>query len=194
MKDVLSDNFNVATASEDLKTAAYAQIALLLNNANLLDENTCYIQTTSGGVGPAGFLEGARLLAHVPEILVVQPENGHPGPLVDALLKHAEGENPFTFLRQNKYSTSMLEPTLGSTKPLYALQKLVHWREEGGSVITVSVSKRDLFRQKSRILTQLVKLGIYPNPTIGTQFFQLEKSGFICITGAIKVCTKHTSI
>jgi len=186
LKNALSESFHVSMASDDLKTCAYAQMGLVLNDSNLLDENTCYVQTVSGGVGPVGVIECARELKKPLNLMVVQPVNGTPGALVDALNAHSKGLDPNVVLQTGKYKTSAIEPTLGSTKPYYALKKFIDWREAGRTVLGVSITRDFLFQCKKQILDLLVLRGVYPNYTCGSSFFEIEKSAFIAIAGVIR--------
>ena len=186
LKTALSETRRVASASEDLKTSAYAQMGLVLDDAGLFRDDACYVQTVSGGVGPAGILEAACEMGRNPELLIVQPANGTAGPIVDALITHEEGGNPFALLETGHYETSHLEPTLGSTKPTYAVEKLVNWRESGGKLSATSVTGDYLLQQKNNILKFLVQLGIYSNNRVGKRYFDIEKSGFIAIAGAMQ--------
>ncbi len=190
LKKALSESFHIAMASEDLKTCAYAQMGLVLNDSNLFDEHTCYVQTVSGGVGPAGVLECARELKKKPTIVVVQPENGTPGPIIDALNAHSRGINPASVLQDGKHATSLLEPTLGSTKPNYALNKLIEWRQTGGTVHAVSITRDFLFHCKDQIMDLLVSRGVYPDPSCGSKYFEIEKSGFIAIAGIMRAASE----
>jgi hypothetical protein len=185
LKTALSRKLRVSMATDDLKTSAYAQIGLVLEDAGLMNSDTCYVQTVSGGVGAAGIIESAYELKREPELMIVQPENGTPGPLVDALNAHLCKVDPFQVLRKGNYRTSELEPTLASTKPTHALGKLIGWREAGGRVHTSSVKSDYLFQHKETIMNMLVELGIYPDKRVGSKYFMLEKSGFIAVAGAL---------
>jgi len=182
----MSDKYNVVCADADLKTAAYSQIGILLNHQNLMNEQTCYVQTVSGGVGPTGFIEAAYKLNVKPEILLTQPKNGNSTPIIDALNVHEKGRDPILAVENGNYETSTIETTLGSTKPIYAIKKYVQWRERGGRINGASISKEELLRDKDKILNILVEAGIYPNKDVGNKLFDLEKSGFIAIIGALK--------
>ena len=67
---------------------------MLVLQYNLMNEDTCFVQTVSGGVGPTGFIEAAYKLNVRPELLVVQPINGKSTPTVDALKEHSNGGDP----------------------------------------------------------------------------------------------------
>ncbi|MHA2008961.1 MAG: hypothetical protein ACXABO_15910 [Promethearchaeota archaeon] len=181
----LSNSFKVIQATHHTKTAAYAQIGLVLKNLNLMKNNTCYVQTVSGGVGPAGLIEAAFQLKLNPEILIVQPSNGKSTPIVDALNTHSSGNDPMSIFSNGRYSTSLIEPTLGSTHPLYAIKKFIKWRENGGTILPVAVIEEELTHYKNKIINSLVKAKIYPNKEVGMKLFNLEKSGFIAFVGAI---------
>jgi hypothetical protein len=181
----LSSKFSVKCANSDVKTAAYAQIGLVLSDNNLMNDDTCYVQTVSGGVGPAGLMESAYQLKFNPEILIIQPYNINSTPLVDALITHSSGNDPLSIFDNGKYKTSQIEPTLGSTRPFYAIKKFVKWRENGGRIIPVRVRRKELSKYKDKILDNLVKIGIYPNKNIGLSLYNIEKSGFIAFAGAI---------
>ncbi len=181
----LSSKFNVIYANADIKTAAYGQIGLVLSDNNLMNYDTCYVQTVSGGVGPAGLIESAYQLKLNPEILIVQPFNNSSTPLVDALNTHSSGSDPLSIFANEKYKASQIEPTLGSTRPFYAIEKFVKWRENSGRILPVRVRREELSKYKDQILDSLVKIGIYPNKNIGLSLYDIEKSGFIAFVGAI---------
>ncbi len=193
LKEAISKNYNVVSADADLKTAAYSQIGRALNNIGLMNEDTCFVQTVSGGVGPTGFIESAYELKTNPEILVVQPKNGKSNPIIDALNEHAIGNDPFTIFNERSYETSKLEPTLGSTRPMYAIRKYIEWREKGGRILTSHITENELLQYKEKILDALIESGVYPNKEIGLKMFDLEKSGFISFVGAIKTIKKIES-
>ena len=67
-----------------------------------------------------------------------------------------------------------------------AIKKYVQWRERGGMINGASISIEELLRDKDKILNILVEAGIYPNKDVGNKLFDLEKSGFIAIIGALK--------
>lgn len=181
----LSSNYRVVYATPNIKTSAYAQIGLALKDNNLMNDNICYIQTVSGGVGPAGFIESAYQLKSNPEILLIQPFNGKSTPIVDALNVHSNGKDYRSIFQDGDYTTSNIEPTLGSTKPLFAIDKFIKWRESGGRILTTRINKEELFQYRNKILHVLVKIGFFPNKEVGLKLFELEKSGFIAFTGAI---------
>lgn len=181
----LSNKYKVICAKADLKTAAYSQIGLVLNDNNLLNEDTCFVQTVSGGVGPAGLIESSYQLKTNPEILVIQPSNGKSAPIVDALNNHSKGGDPLLIFDDTDYVTSQIEPTLGSTKPVYAIDKFIQWRKNGGRIFPSVVNRDDLARYKDKILNVLVEAGVYPTKKCGLKLFELEKSGFMAFTGAI---------
>ncbi|MHA2281910.1 MAG: hypothetical protein ACXAC5_13790 [Promethearchaeota archaeon] len=183
--DHLSSKFSVISANSDVKTAAYAQIGLILSKYNLMNDDTCYVQTVSGGVGPAGLIESSYQLKSNPQILVVQPFTRNSTPIVDALNTHSSGGDPLSIFGSVKYRTSQIEPTLGSTRPFYAIEKFVKWRENGGRILPVRVGREELSKYKDKILDSLVKIGIYPNKDIGLNLYDIEKSGFIAFVGAI---------
>ncbi|MFX1444094.1 MAG: hypothetical protein ACFFHV_11815, partial [Promethearchaeota archaeon] len=95
----LSKQYKVISSDGNLKTAAYSQIGLALKNLGIFDENSCYVQTVSGGVGPAGVIESAFKLNENPEILLVQPHNGKSAPIVDALKLYTIGKEPFSIFQ-----------------------------------------------------------------------------------------------
>ncbi|MHA2475255.1 MAG: hypothetical protein ACXAES_18695 [Promethearchaeota archaeon] len=179
--DFLSSNYNVIHATPDVKTAAYAQIGFILRENSMLRSNTCYVQTVSGGVGPAGLIEASYKFNLNPEILVVQPLNR----IIDALNAHSRGYNPLSVFDNTKYATSQIEPTLGSAKPVYAINKYIQWRENGGRILPVKINEENLFYYKNKIINCLVKARIYPNTEIGMKLFDLEKSGFMAFVGAM---------
>lgn len=181
----LSSKFSVICANSDVKTAAYAQIGLVLSDNNLMNDDSCYVQTVSGGVGPAGLMESAYQLKSNLEILIVQPYNRNSTPLVDALNTHSSGSDPLSIFDNGKYKTSQIEPTLGSTRPFYAIKKFVKWRENGGRIHPVRVRREEISKYKDKILDNLVKIGIYPDKNIGLSLYNIEKSGFIAFVGAI---------
>ncbi len=181
----LSNKYKVICAKADLKTAAYSQIGLVLNDNNLLNEDTCFVQTVSGGVGPAGLIESSYQLKTNPEILVIQPSNGKSAPIVDALNNHSKGGDPLLIFDDTDYVTSQIEPTLGSTKPIYAINKFVQWRKNGGRIFPSVVNINELARYKDKILNVLVEAGVYSTKKCGLKLFELEKSGFMAFTGAI---------
>ena len=183
--DHLSSNYKVIHATPHVKTAAYAQIGLALKKNMALSDDVCYAQTVSGGVGPAGLIESAYELNLNPEILIVQPLNKKSAPIVDALNAHSRGNNPLSIFDNGKYGTSHIEPTLGSTKPIYAINKFIQWRENGGRILPVKIIEENLNYYKNKILNCLVKARIYPNKDVGLKLFNLEKSGFMAFAGAI---------
>jgi len=183
--DLLSSNYKVIHANPDVKTAAYAQIGFILRENSLLSNDTCYVQTVSGGVGPAGLIEAAYKFNLNPEILVVQPLNRRTSPIIDALNAHSRGYNPLSVFENIKYATSQIEPTLGSGKPVYAINKYIQWRENGGRIVPAKINEENLNYYKNKILNCLVKARIYPNTEIGMKFFDIEKSGFMAFVGAM---------
>ncbi len=189
----MSISFEVICANANIKTAAYSQIGLALRDYNLINDDTCYVQTVSGGVGPAGFIEAAYKLKANPEILVVQSLNGKSTPIVDALNMHSLGKDPFSVFEKGNYKTSHLEPTLGSTRPEYAIQKFIKWRENDGRILPMRVNFEELHRNKKKILKALVESKIYPNMKIGLKLFDIEKSGFFAFVGALKSIKKIRS-
>ncbi len=181
----LREAHNVVIANADLKTAAYAQMGLYLNKCNLLND-TCFVQTVSGGVGPAGVIEASRKFKTNTEILVVQTTNGPSSPTIDALEEHAHGGDPFELIENGKYETASFETTLGSTKPIYSVKKYIQWREEGGQVIGARVSEEELYQEREKVLQCLLRAGVYSNENIGLRYFNLERSGFIAFVGLLK--------
>ncbi len=151
-----------------------------------MNDDTCFIQTVSGGVGPAGVMEAAYQLEKNPKFLLIQPKNGNSTPIVDALEEHSRGNNPLSLIQDSNYETSSIEPTLGSTKPVYAIQKFIDWRENGGRISGAKVNQDDLVKYKEKILNLLIEAKVYPNKKVGLELFDLEKSGFIAFAGAIK--------
>ncbi|MFX1257430.1 MAG: hypothetical protein ACFFAN_06210 [Promethearchaeota archaeon] len=193
LEEKISKNYSVVSANADLKTAAYAQMGFVLNNFNLMNENTCFVQTVSGGVGPVGIIESAYQLNVTPEILVIQPVNGKSTPIIDALNEHSCGKDPLSIFEERNYETSSIETTLGSTKPIYAIKKFIKWRENGGRILASQITREDLFQNKDFILDVLVGAGIYPNNEIGMKLFELEKSGFMAFIGVIKSANQINS-
>ncbi len=191
--DSLNANYKVVCADANKKTAAYAQIGFALKEERLLNDNVCYVQTVSGGVGATGFIESALQLRANPEILVIQPFSEKSTPIVDALFKHSNGKDPLSIFKNGKYTTSRIEPTLGSGHPLYAIDKFIQWREKGGRIIPGRITKEDLVMHKEKILNALVNAGVYPNKDIGSKLYDLEKSGFIAFIGAIVFANKIES-
>ncbi|MFX1376972.1 MAG: hypothetical protein ACFFA0_14295 [Promethearchaeota archaeon] len=185
LKKKLSESYKVVSADSNLKTAAYGQIGFVLDDMNLLNNDTCFVQTVSGGPGPVGFLEYASQVNLNPELLVVQPISNVSTPIVDALDEHAIGNNPLGVFEKKTYETSNIETTLGSTKPIYAIEKFINWRNNGGTIITSQVSNDDILNQKENLLKELVNANIYPTLNLGLKFFELEKSGLIALIGAI---------
>ncbi|MFX1238469.1 MAG: hypothetical protein ACFFAS_04295 [Promethearchaeota archaeon] len=182
----LSENNRVVIADADLKTAAYSQMGLLLDKSNLLSEDTCFVQTVSGGVGPTGLIEAARKLNAKPELLLVQTTNGPSSPTIDALEAHSKGEDPIQLLERGKYETPSFETTLGSTKPIYSVKKFIEWRDEGGLILGVRVSENELYGKREVVLQSLLEIGIYPNEDLGLRYFNLERSGFLAFVGLLK--------
>ncbi|MBN1802412.1 MAG: hypothetical protein JW891_12950 [Candidatus Lokiarchaeota archaeon] len=180
----LGSSHNVIIADADLKTAAYAQMGLYLNKHDLLDD-ICFVQTVSGGVGPAGVIEASRKLDRKPEILVVQTTNGPSSPIIDALEEDLKGGDPFSLLEKVNYETASFETTLGSTKPIYAIKKYLEWKSGGGRVIGVRVSEEELYQDREDILKCLLGVGVYPNEDIALRYFNLERSGFIAFVGVL---------
>jgi len=191
--DNLNANYKVVCADANKKTAAYAQIGFALKEEKLLNDNVCYVQTVSGGVGATGFIESALQLKENPEILVIQPSSEKSSPIVDALFQHSNGKDPLSVFKNGKYTTSRIEPTLGSGHPLYAIDKFVQWRENGGRIIPGRITKEDLVMHKEKILDALVNAGVYPDKDIGSKMYDLEKSGFIAFVGAIIFANKIES-
>ncbi len=183
----------VVYANPDIKTAAYSQIGLILKESGLMNDDICYIQTVSGGVGPVGFIESAYKLKTNPEILIIQPIGGKSTPLIDALDFHSNGKDPYSIFKDGKYNTSQIEPTLGSTNPLYAIDKFIKWKEKGGRVLPTRITSEELFYYKDQILNTLVKVGVYPSKEIGLKLFEIEKSGFMAFVGAITSAPKIES-
>jgi hypothetical protein len=193
LNERISRNCNAVCSVAALKTAAYAQMGLLLKENELLSDNTCFVQTVSGGVGPAGFIESAYQLKANPEVLIIQPKDGRSNPIVDALHYHSEGKDPFSIFKEQDYQTSSIETTLGSTRPLFAIEKFIDWRENGGKIQGISITKEELFQYNDKILDILLKAGIYPNREIGSKLFDIEKSGFIAFVGVLKALKKIES-
>ena len=185
LKKKLSESYKVVSADANLKTAAYSQIGFGLDDMNLLNNDTCYVQTVSGGVGPIGFMEYTSLMNITPEILVVQPFSNISMPIVDALDEHIIGNNPLDVFKKRTYETSDIEPTLGSTKPIYAIEKFIRWRKNGGKIYTSQVSENDILNHKENMLKELVNANLYPTLNLGLKFLELEKSGLIAFIGAI---------
>lgn len=186
----LSNSFKVIHADPDIKTAAYAQLGVILKSYNLMNDNVCYVQTVSGGVGSIGLIESAIQYKENPEVLLVQPSNGNSAPIIDALNAHSNGNDPFSIFSDHTYKTPRFEPTLGSTKPIYAIKKFIEWREVEGRIIPVGVLEEKLNYYKNKILHNLIQEEIYPSKYIGLKLFDLEKSGFIAFTGAIIASNK----
>ncbi len=193
LKEKLLERFNVILADANLKTAAYSQVGFVLDQMNLLNDDICFVQTVSGGVCPAGVIEYASFYNINPELLVVQPFNSKTTPIIDALNEHSLGHNPFEIFKKWNYKTSNIETTLGSTKPLYAIEKFIQWRENGGKVLAAKISQKELCNQKNIVLKLLVDAGIYPTIDLALKFFELEKSGIIAFIGAIKSAKEITS-
>ncbi|MFX0027686.1 MAG: hypothetical protein ACFE8B_00630 [Candidatus Hermodarchaeota archaeon] len=181
----LSHSFKVIHADSDIKTAAYAQIGVILKNNNLMRDDVCYVQTVSGGVGATGLIESAIQFKSNPEVLVAQPCNGKTAPIVDALNAHLSGNDPISIFTDVNYNTPYIEPTLGSNKPIYAIKKFIEWRENGGRIIPVGVLEDKLNLYKEKILKSLIQANIYSNKDIGLKLYDFEKSGFIAFVGAI---------
>jgi len=186
LKERIEKKLSVVLAGEDLKTAAYAQIGLALKERDLLNEKSCIVQTVSGGVGPAGIIESAYKLNVKPKLLVVQPLDGNSAPIVDVLNEHSKGRDPITLFNRKNFETPKVETTLGSTKPIYGINKFVKYRENGGIIYASYISKEEIFENRDRILYLLIKHGLYQNREIGVKLFDLEKSGFIAFIGVIK--------
>lgn len=186
LKEVLSKSYEIVLADANLKTAAYSQIGHVLDQINILNNDTCYVQTVSGGVGVTGFIEYALENALNPEILVVQPSSNTSTPILDALNEAAINHDPLSVFEKQKYETSSIESTLGSTKPIYAIKKFIHWMEIGGRILPCQISNQDILDQKDIIVKKLVNAQVYPNFDVGLKFFELEKSGVIAFIGAIK--------
>ncbi|MFX1366406.1 MAG: hypothetical protein ACFFCE_01870 [Promethearchaeota archaeon] len=193
LKEKLLERFNVILADANLKTAAYSQVGFVLDHMNLLNDDVCFVQTVSGGVCPAGVIEYASLYDINPEFLVVQPFDSKTTPIIDALNEHSVGHDPFEIFKKQNYETSNIETTLGSTKPLYAIEKFIQWREHGGKVLAAKISQEELCNQKNKVLKLLVDVGIYPTIDLALKFFELEKSGIIAFIGAIKSAKKINS-
>lgn len=189
----LAHTSKVVYANADIKTAAYSQIGLILKENNLLNDDICYVQTVSGGVGPAGFIESAYKLKANPEILITQPTGGKSTPLIDALNSHSNGKDPYSIFKNGQYNTSQIEPTLGSTNPLYAIDKFINWKGNGGRILPTRITSEELFQFKDQILNALVKVGVYPSKKIGLKLFDIEKSGFMAFVGAITSATRIQS-
>ena len=189
----MSGNYNVVSADADLKTAAYSQIGLLLNQYKLMNDDTCFVQTVSGGVGPTGFIEAAWKLNVKPELLVIQPINGNSAPTIDALNDHTLGKDPILTIKNGNYETSSIETTLGSSKPIYSVGRFVQWRENGGRIFGARVTEDELSQNKNKVLKILIEAGIYPDLELGQRFFELEKSGFIAFTGVFNSIKKIES-
>ncbi|MBY8990717.1 MAG: hypothetical protein KGD58_08195 [Candidatus Lokiarchaeota archaeon] len=185
LKRKLSESYKVVSADEKLKTAAYTQIGFVLDQMNLINSDTCYVQTVSGGVGPIGLIEYSLFAKLNPEILVVQPFSNRSMPIVDALDEHSLGKNPLDLFKQRTYETSEIEPTLGSTKPNFAIEKFIRWREDGMKIHPSQVSEKDIINYKDPILKDLVSANVYPSFDIGLKFVEIEKSGLIAVIGAI---------
>ncbi|MFX0081497.1 MAG: hypothetical protein ACFE94_07075 [Candidatus Hodarchaeota archaeon] len=181
----MSKSYKVVLADANLKTAAYGQIGFVLDHMNLLNNDICYVQTVSGGVGPIGFIEYASQVNLSPEILVVQPVSNVSTPIVDALNEHSMGNNPLDVFKERTYETSDIETTLGSSKPIYAIERFVRWRKDGGRILTSQVSNKDILNHKENIIRELVNARVYPTIELGLKFFELEKSGLIAFIGAI---------
>ncbi|MFX1339473.1 MAG: hypothetical protein ACFFDK_12745 [Promethearchaeota archaeon] len=186
LKEKMLENYVVAISDVYLKTAAYSQIGLALNRMNMFENDICYVQTVSGGIGPAGLIEYATQLRLNPEILIVQPSVGNSTPIADALNEYSKGNNPLSIFEKRLYKTPTIETTLGSTCPVFAIENFIKWRKAGGRIYPAQITKEELFHYKEKILKILVKIGVYPTIEIGTKLFELEKSGFIAIIGALK--------
>ncbi|MFX1410802.1 MAG: hypothetical protein ACFFA6_10635 [Promethearchaeota archaeon] len=185
LKKEMLENLMCVSADLNLKTAAYSQIGLALDQMNLLNDDLCYVQTVSGGLGPAGFIEYAYLANLSPEVLVIQPLSSMSTPIIDALTEHSLGHDPFGIFKKKTYVTSDFEPTLGSTKPIYAIEKFIRYRENGGRILTLQVSKETILNQKNNVLKTLINAKIYPTLHSSLFYLELEKSGLIAFVGAI---------
>ena len=181
----LSEKYRIACADTDLKTAAYAQMGLFLDESGLMNDDICFVQTVSGGMGPTGFIEAAYKLNVKPEILIVQPKDGKSTPTIDALEGYSQGKDPFEIIERGNYMTPDIETTLGSAKPLYAIRKYIQWRENGGKIKGARVTLDELSKNKERVLKMLIDVGVYPNEEIGQKYYELEKSGFMAIIAAL---------
>jgi hypothetical protein len=106
-------------------------------------------------------------------------------PIVDALNEHTIGNQPLDVFKKRTYETSDIEPTLGSTRPIYAIERFIRWREHGGRILTSQVSENDILNNKEKVIKELIKTKIYPSYKLGLKFFELEKSGLIAFIGAI---------
>ncbi|MFW9989021.1 MAG: hypothetical protein ACFFC3_10220 [Candidatus Odinarchaeota archaeon] len=186
LKEKLLERFNVILADANLKTAAYSQVGFVLDQMNLLNDEVCFVQTVSGGVCPAGVIEYASFYNINPEFLVIQPFDSKTTPIIDALHEHSLGHDPFEIFKKWNYETPNIETTLGSTKPLYAIENFIKWREHGGTVLGAKISKEELYNQKTLILKTLVDAGVYTTNDQALKFFELEKSGIMAFIGAIK--------
>ncbi|GAB4311164.1 MAG: hypothetical protein Kow0069_11460 [Promethearchaeota archaeon] len=172
------------TAGFDLKAAAHAQVALVLKDAGLLDAEACYVQAVSGGAGPAGFTDGAARLGANPEVLLVQPREEGASPLVEALDVHERGGDPLAFLSDVAHEPSKFEPTLASTNPAPAVEKLVRWKVAGGRLRTEKVSPGDLLKVRGTLARALVRTGAFSTAAQALHYFEVEKSGFLALAGA----------
>ncbi|MFX1324270.1 MAG: pyridoxal-phosphate dependent enzyme [Promethearchaeota archaeon] len=186
LKEALSKSYEIVSADSNLKTAAYSQIGYVLDQMGMLNNDTCYVQTVSGGVGVTGFIEYASEIALNPEILVVQPSSNISTPILDALNEAALNHDPLSVFENQTYETSSIESTLGSTKPIYAIKKFIRWRERGGTILPCQISNQDILDQKDIVVKNLVYAQVYPNFDVGLKFFELEKSGVMAFIGAIK--------
>ncbi|MFX1305135.1 MAG: hypothetical protein ACFE9X_17400 [Promethearchaeota archaeon] len=193
LKDKILENYNVVLADADLKTAAYSQIGFVLEQMNDFNDDFCFVQTVSGGVGPAGVIEYALQSNINPEILVVQPLNNKSTPVIDALNEHSLGNDPFEIFEKYVYETPDIETTLGSTKPIYAIKKYIKWREKGGRIFGTKILKEDILNRKEDILKTLVNAGFYPTLDLALKFFELEKSGIMAFIGAVNSIKKIES-
>ncbi|MFX0022724.1 MAG: hypothetical protein ACFE9S_10380 [Candidatus Hermodarchaeota archaeon] len=187
------NKYSIVSANEDLKTSAYSQIGYLLDQLNIFSDNFCFVQTVSGGIGPAGVIEYSSQYNINPEILVAQPFSSKSTPIIDALKEHSLGRDPFKIFNKNVYETSDIEPTLGSSRPIYAIEKFIQYREGGGKILGVKITEEDISKFKNILLNTLVKVGIYPRIELALKFFQLEKSGIIAFIGAIKSANRIES-
>lgn len=185
IKNNLNNKIKIITSNSDIKTAAYSQIGLILQGTNLLNSNTCYVQTVSGGVGPTGLMEASKLLDKKPELMIIQPKESISGPVIQALNEDSLGNDPFSIFKKIKFQTPLMEPTLGSTKPIYVIEKLLEWRENKGIVYTGDVSETDLTENLAILFKRLIESGIFRNMSECEKYFKVEKSGFIALKGAI---------
>lgn len=172
----------------DVKVAAYTTLAFAINRFMISEDvfPDCVYQTVSGGASVAGMAEGFESLGKDVRICTVQPDDC--SPICDAL-----SEDSSTILNR-EYSTSVIEPTLGSLSPndQYARWIYPYLKKVGGYGLKVAQKDIDDWWPKLRPIFE--KYNFFTDSGDSNKCFQVEKSGILSVIAALKDEHHHKNI